>query len=157
MTEQLAIDFTSPRLGRALAEQGMARTLDAEREGWLEQALAALLRFTAEQGAGHFKMEDFRAWYVAQGLPAPHSHKCWGAFSNRAEKAKVITFTGRYTAAVSPKTHGHMVKVWKATDFVDAMRPATSSPASNIPAPDALSLSESADFRVGQFLRSAAS
>lgn len=103
--EQLAIDYS----GRALAEAGMAQTLEAEREGWLDAAMSAVREF----GAGiEFKTEDFRAWYERRG-GSPHDHHVWGAFTNRACKAGVLKWTGRYEPSQSPKTHGHPVKVWR--------------------------------------------
>lgn len=103
MTDQLSIDFTS----RELKERGMAQTLEAEREEWLIGALIALRHFAIR---GDFKTEDFRAWYKIE----PHSHKVWGALTNRACKHGWIAWTGRYAPSTSPKTHGHPVKVWRA-------------------------------------------
>jgi hypothetical protein len=106
--------FTKSDDGRALAEQGMARTLEVEPEEWIENALAALRIFAAQPCWREFKMEAFRAWYVTTGGRNPHDHHVWGAFTNRAMKAGIIVFTGRYAPSVSPKTHGHPVKVWRA-------------------------------------------
>lgn len=108
MSEQLAIDYTA----RDLGERGMARTLDAESDTWLDAALQALERFGAITGWHEFKTEDFRAWYESQN-PPPHDHHVWGALTNRASKRGVIRWTGRYSPSVSPKTHGHPVKVWR--------------------------------------------
>lgn len=107
--EQLTIDHAI-----RLAEQGMAQTLDAEPEGWLEAAVSAMRQFVRLPGWHHFKSEDFRAWYLERGFPPPHDHHVWGALTNRASRAGVIRFTGRYAASISPKTHGHPVKVWEA-------------------------------------------
>lgn len=101
-------------IGRELAEQGMELTLKAEGEKWLAQTMEALRRFAAFPEWREFKIEDFRAWYLDEGLPQPHDHHCWGAITNRAIKAKVIRFTGRYAGSVSPKTRGHYVRVWTA-------------------------------------------
>lgn len=98
---------------RQLAEEGMQRTLDAEREDWIANVIKAMQRFGGLPGWAEFKMEDFRVWYAGEGLPAPHDHHCWGAITNRACKAGVIKFTGKYAKSVSPKTHGHDVKVWR--------------------------------------------
>lgn len=111
MSEQTGFDFTS----RELADRGMQRALDAEREEWLLRALEALRRFAALPEWSDFKMEDFRAWCGSQGIAAPHSHKVWGALTHRACRAGVIRFTDRYAASVSPKTHAHPVKIWRGT------------------------------------------
>lgn len=108
--EQLTIDH---EIGRRLAEEGMARTLEAAGDGWIEGAIEALRRFCALPGWSTFKVEDFRAWYLDQQLPPPHDHHCWGAIGSKAARGGVIAFTGRYAPSVSPKTHGHPVKVWR--------------------------------------------
>lgn len=110
--QQLTIEHAIA--ARALAEAGMARTLNAERDGWLEQAIKSLRIFAALPGHEQFKMEDFRWWYADAGLPQPHDHHCWGAFTNRARQAGAIEDTGRFATSKSPKTHGHMVRVWRA-------------------------------------------
>jgi hypothetical protein len=107
---QQDLDFS----GRALAELGMAQTIEVETDDWIANAVAALRRFARIPGWHEFKTEDFRAWYLDSGLPAPHDHHLWGALTNRAAREGVIRFTGRYAPSVSPKTHGHPVKVWTA-------------------------------------------
>ena len=110
--EQLTIQHAIH--ARELAEAGMAQTLEAEPDTWLAQAIAHLRRFAALPEWPRFKMEDFRAWYMQSGFPEPHDHHVWGAFTNRAVRAGAIKFTGDFAASVSPKTHGHHVKVWRA-------------------------------------------
>lgn len=99
-------------LSRELGERGMAQTLAAERREWIAGALRALKHFGMLEGWREFKMEDFRAWYEPQ-VGGPHSHHCWGALTNRARREGIVAFTGKYAASVSPKTHGHDVKVWR--------------------------------------------
>lgn len=117
MSEQLTMDLTPPparkrRTGRELAEDGMARTLEAEREAWIAAALVALRSFTTLAGWSEFKTEDFRAWALQNGLGEPHDHHVWGALTNMATRQNIIRWTKRYAPSVSPKTHGHPVKVW---------------------------------------------
>lgn len=119
MTEQLTLDaplrdLHAPAIGRERAKAGMAATLEAEREAWLAAAMAALRRYVALPEVRRFKLEDFRAWYSAQRLPQPHTHKVWGGFTDRACKQGVIRWTETFARSVSPKTHGHWVKVWEA-------------------------------------------
>lgn len=113
MTDQLAIDFTRPT-GRDLGEEGMRRTLEAEREDWIDHAIERLRQFAAFPGYREFKTEDFRWWLIAGGTKPPHNHHVWGALTNRACKAGVIRFTGKFLPSKSPATHGHPVKVWTA-------------------------------------------
>lgn len=110
MTVQYEID-----VGAALRDVGMARALEVEPEGWLDGAMGALKRFAALPEWREFKTEDFRAWFIGEGYDQPHDHHVWGALTNRAVKAGVIRFTGRYATSVSPKTHAHPVKVWTAS------------------------------------------
>lgn len=104
--EQLAIDLTA----RSLGEMGMQRTLEAERDEWVQSALAAMVTFA--DGCAEFKTEDFRAWY-AHRASQPHDHHVWGAITNMACRAGTIRWTGRFAASVSAKTHGHPVRVWE--------------------------------------------
>jgi hypothetical protein len=99
-------------LSRALGEQGMQRTLEAEREEWVSEALQALQAFAKLPGWQTFKTEDFRYWWLSHGGSEPHAHHCWGAVTNVAAKKGLIRWTGKYVPSVSPKTHGHPVKQW---------------------------------------------
>lgn len=109
--EQLTIDHA---IGRRLAEEGMAQSLRGENDAWIDGAINALRAFASLPAWPTFKLEDFRAWYIEQGYQPPHDHHCWGAIGSKAARAGVITFTGKYAPTVSPKTHGHPVKVWTA-------------------------------------------
>lgn len=111
----VAIDKETQRLvetGSQLAQEGMQRTLEAEREEWIANALKWLQTFGGMPGWREFKTEDFRAWWLLS-FPAPHSHHCWGALTNYACKLGVLEWTLRYAPSVSPRTHGHPVKVWR--------------------------------------------
>lgn len=96
--------------GRKLAEQGMQQTLAFESEDWISDALEALRTFAAKPEWAEFKTEDFRAWFARD----PHDHHVWGALTNRACRAGIIEWTGKFACSVSPRTHGHPVKVWRA-------------------------------------------
>lgn len=110
MMEQLTIEHAIA--ARELAEQGMARTLQAQGDDWIEMALDAMKRFIAQPGYQEFKTEDFRWWCASQGI-VPHSHHVWGALTNTAQRRGIIEFA-RMVKSASPKTHGHRVIVWKA-------------------------------------------
>lgn len=101
-------------VGELLRDVGISRTLETEGDRWLEQAIAALRRFVTDPAWREFALEDFRAWYVGEGYPQPHSHKVWGGFTTRAARRGVIVATGRYRRAVSPATHAHPVQIWRA-------------------------------------------
>lgn len=97
-------------VGRQLAEAGMQQTLAFEPEDWVADAIESLKCFIALPEWREFKTEDFRAWFKSE----PHDPHVWGAFTNRACRAGLIEWTGRYVPSVSPKTHGHPVKLWRA-------------------------------------------
>ena len=96
------------QLGLDLRDQGMVRTLAAEREEWLENAIVALRSFASHCPKG-FTIEEFRAAFRHE----PHSHKVWGALTTVAAKRGVIVATGQYRKAKSPGTHAHPVMVWR--------------------------------------------
>lgn len=108
--DQLPIDFS-----RQLGEAGMQRTLDAEREEWLAAAMESIREFASMTGWHEFKTEDFRAWYEPIA-GKPHDHHVWGAITRRARVEGLIVWTGRFANSVSPKTHGHPVRVWRILD-----------------------------------------
>lgn len=99
--------------GLQLAQQGMQLTLEREREEWILAALEGLRTFASLPGWSEFKLEDFRAWWLAEGNPEPHDHHVFGALTSKASKAGIIEWTGRFATSVSPKTHGHPVRVWR--------------------------------------------
>jgi hypothetical protein len=105
--DQLPIDFS-----RQLGEAGMQRTLEAEREEWIVAAMEGIRQFAAMPGWHEFKMEDFRAWFEPQ-RGKPHSANVYGALTNRARRDGLIVWTGKFAGSVSPKTHGHYVRIWR--------------------------------------------
>lgn len=107
MSEQLSID-----VGSLLRDVGMARTLEAESDSWLDRAMRELRIFSRLPEWSSFKTEDFRAWLLDRMAP-PHDHHVWGALTNRACRERVIRWTGRHVQSVSPRTHGHYVKLWE--------------------------------------------
>lgn len=114
MNEQLAIDWTAPRAPTGL--QLRDRALDQVEEGasgWMADALAMLQAYLARYVADEFRIEQFRAYATANGLPAPRSHHAWGALPRNAVRAGLIAWTGRFEAAQSARTHGHPVRVYR--------------------------------------------
>jgi hypothetical protein len=108
MSLQAALDFS-----RDLAEQGMAQTLEAETAEWLAEALEALQVFASKPEWSEFKLEDFRYWWLLNGGTEPHTHHVFGALTNKAQRLGIIKFSGKFAPSVSPKTHGHWVRVWR--------------------------------------------
>ena len=99
------------QLGLDLRDRGMARTLEAERDEWINEALGQLARYAAFHSI--FKTEDFREACERAGVENPHDHHVWGALTNLASRRGLIQWTGQYVPSESPKTHGHPVKLWE--------------------------------------------
>lgn len=111
MSEQLQIDWAAPT-GRELMERALAQVQEGQ-EPWIAQAMALLRRYLAHYAGPEFKIESFRTFAVACGLPAPRSHHAWGALPRLAVRDGLIEWTGRYEPATSVRTHGHPVRVYR--------------------------------------------
>lgn len=99
-------------LGLVLKREGMDLTA-SKNSAWIADALDELRSFV--RSYPEFTMEQFRHVRSLLKHPEPSSPNAWGAFTHAAAKAGVIEWTGRYTNAVSTKTHAHPVKVWRAS------------------------------------------
>jgi hypothetical protein len=99
-------------IGRALAEQGADRALDAAdalHEGWKVAAMSFFLEFAANH-VGAFATEDVR--HAAAGrVPEPKNARCWGGIVTQARKAGHIKFAG-YAASKDPKSHCAPSNLW---------------------------------------------
>ena len=95
------------QLAFELTERGMAQTLEAERDEWINRALLDLSFYA--RSIPVFRMEEFRDWYSF----IPHDPHVWGALTNLASRRGLIQWTGQYVPSESPKTHGHPVKLWE--------------------------------------------
>lgn len=97
-------------------EELKAHALDQVEDGaseWLAAALAMLATYLDRYVAEEFRIEQFRAYATANGLPAPRSHHAWGSLPRNAVRAGLIAWTGRFEAAQSARTHGHPVRVYR--------------------------------------------
>lgn len=100
--------------GIQLKEQGQLLALANAGQSWVEQAMTLLKAFLATEAGPTFRWEQFRAYALHKGLPNPPHHNAWGGLPNKAVKRGLIEFTGRLEEAQSKKTHGHLVRVWRA-------------------------------------------
>ena len=96
--------------GKELAEAGMARALDAAKEEWATEAMAAIKRcglrypdFTADEFREEFRLNEHRPAAI-------------GAVFRKASQGKLIEPTGQYRASKIPSTHSRPQKVWRATN-----------------------------------------
>lgn len=98
-------------LGLVLKREGMERAA-SKNSFWIAECVEELRGFA--RSYPEFTMEQFRHIRSLLKHPEPSSPNAWGALTHAAVKAKIIVWTGRYTNAVSTKTHAHPVKVWRA-------------------------------------------
>jgi hypothetical protein len=102
--------------GRRLRDKGMSaaiakthKTVDRE---WMDKAYAKLREFLVEHSSG-LLCEDFRAWALENGLPAPASTGTWGAMWNGAGRAGIIVPDGEFRQAADPKSHARRLFTWR--------------------------------------------
>lgn len=107
--QQLALDIGIARTQR---DEGIQRAADRSRP-WADQALQDFVAYVRLHGEA--TMEQWRYYWTSRGRPQPGSPKAWGALAVRAAKSGMVTNTGRYVKAASPKTHAHPVPIWRAT------------------------------------------
>lgn len=104
----------APVPGETRKRAGIERTRSRNAE-WTETAVNWFQRWPKPE---RFRMEEFRMWAEAQVPPIsqPSSHHAWGALAQQLVKSELIAPTGQYEPAQSPRTHGHPVMVYKASD-----------------------------------------
>jgi hypothetical protein len=80
---------------------------------WMTAAMAAAVQCRqSHPWPGGFVAEDLRAQLVKDGLPRPHHHNVWGAFTNQAIKEKLIRKTGQYRNMRGPRSHARSTPVY---------------------------------------------
>ena len=102
--------------GQQLKEEGMRAVVVVNRL-FYENAVHELRKYLLLLSVNRvevFTFENFRQYYLRKGFEPPAHHNAWGALASKAAKAGVIRWTGEYVPAVSPRTHGHPVKLWRA-------------------------------------------
>lgn len=99
--------------GKELKERGQDIALEHAGEDWQALALVHLQQFVAGRREP-FAIEDFRAYALPRGLPAPVTHKAWGALPGLAARRGLIRSTETYRKARSARTHAHPVLLWVA-------------------------------------------
>lgn len=89
---QLAIDFSAPRLRANVGMQRAADAADRLHADWTEDAY----RFLKEFARTHAKFigEDVSDAHIAAGLPQPGDLRAWSHLYRRAVKAGIIAHVG---------------------------------------------------------------
>jgi hypothetical protein len=103
----------TPDLFDALADRDEALKKVAEPEeesGWMERALS-LLPEVFHGGYGELIAEDIKDRLVPLIGP-PHHGNVWGAFTNRAIRARIIQPTGKHRHMHGPKSHARQSPVY---------------------------------------------
>lgn len=101
---------------RALRDYGTHTTLSHESGVWHTRAMPLLVQFARTRPEG-FLAEEFRQWWVSEGLMLPHSDKVWGALFLAVARTGAIHRTGEYRQAQSAKSHAHYYAVWQHSYF----------------------------------------
>lgn len=111
----LAISDTNPMTGEQRKLHGQALALESAGKDWINRftKLAKAYLSSLPDGA-LFAFEDIRAFCDACELPAPITHKVWGAMPRVLIKAGLpMEMTDRARKARSPKTHAHRVPLYR--------------------------------------------
>ena len=104
------------RVGQQLKEEGMQAVVVGKRL-FCENAIHELRKYLLLLSVNKvevFTFENFRHHYLRAGHEPPSHHNAWGALASRAAREGLIEWTGEYVPAVSRRTHGHPVKVWRS-------------------------------------------
>lgn len=97
--------------GSHRADKGRARALEHAGDDWKHAALAKLREFVAQRHGNLFAFETARNWCLTNGLAAPPHPNAWGAIAKSAMAAGIFHPTGEFRPAISPRTHGHPVRL----------------------------------------------
>ncbi|MHB8914925.1 MAG: hypothetical protein ACYC4K_03835 [Thiobacillus sp.] len=101
--------------GLALKAQGMDDAMAAAGELWADHAYRVFKDWSAARKSANkrqFRFEEYRDYCQSIDL-LPESHKAWGALARSLARSGLMRKTGFVEPAVSVKTHGHDVAVWR--------------------------------------------
>lgn len=106
-----------PLTGEQLKATGQALALEHVGQQWVDRFKALAKVYLSQVPAGAlFAFEDIRAFASACELPAPSTHKVWGAMPRVLIKAGLpMAMTDRSRKAHSPATHAHRVTLYRKT------------------------------------------
>ena len=94
--------------GEQLALEVMEATLEAQRKGWLEEAVFYLTtRFPGQRMTG----EQMRRACQANGIEATSPH-AWGALVGAMASRELILRTGEWVRMQEKSSHGRYTPVW---------------------------------------------
>ena len=82
---------------------------------WVDHAYQVFIDWSKTRKSANkrqFRFEEYRDYCQSIDL-LPPSHKAWGALARSIARAGLIRKTGFVEPAVSAKTHGHDVCVWR--------------------------------------------
>ena len=105
--EQMMLDIG---IGGRLRDEGIGRA-HLRAADWAERAIHDLVQFLRHRGEA--TIEEWRMDWIRRQMPAPSSHKAYGALTQLAARRGLIQNTGRYVKASSIKTHCHPVPIWR--------------------------------------------
>lgn len=69
-----------------------------------------------------FTGEDIRLALTKTGLPPPHHHNAWGAFTMRLVRAGLIRATGDFVQMITPQSHARITRQYQKplSNFVES-------------------------------------
>jgi len=106
MTTRDLFDQTfDPKRAQALKEEGIARTLAAERAAWKADVTAAVMRI---RPGTEFTSQTVQRMVNRE----PHHPNCWGATINGIAKQGLCRGTGRYIKSERVSCHAAVIQVW---------------------------------------------
>jgi hypothetical protein len=104
--------MATERDGELLKQEGIARTIEKEREEWIALYHREFSFFLQEQGDRPFLCGDFHEWFHARGNPASHHPNMWGALWHGLATSGVIRQTGVYRKATRALSHARVCAEW---------------------------------------------
>lgn len=99
--------------GKQLKATGIARTLAAEHDAWLNHTIAVLGQYARSKGKP-FSMAEFRDAWDDLGYTQPHHPNCWSAVMAAAARQKLVKPTSEWVESKRPAAHRRWVRLWEA-------------------------------------------
>ena len=101
-------------VGCVLRDSGIAATLAAEHDAWLEHAINLLHEFGRLKGEP-FTIDELRTGWDELGYRQPHAGSVWGAMTKIAHQRGLIRPTGQWIKSKRPSAHARYCQLWEAT------------------------------------------
>jgi len=111
--EQMQREADQEFMAMILRDAGIAATLAAEHDAWLEHAINLLREFGRLKGEP-FTIDEFRQGWDELGYRQPHAGSVWGAMTKIAHQRGLIRPTGQWIKSKRPSAHARYCQLWEA-------------------------------------------